>query len=30
VLADVMNTGIASMKEVVCHKIRLFGSNGKA
>ncbi|KII76070.1 class II fructose-bisphosphate aldolase [Vibrio renipiscarius] len=30
VLADVMNTGIASMKEVVRHKIRLFGSNGKA
>lgn len=30
ILADVMNTGIASMKEVVQHKIRLFGSNGKA
>lgn len=30
ILADVMNSGIASMKEVVKHKIRLFGSNGKA
>lgn len=30
ILADVFNTGIASMKEVVQHKIRLFGSNGKA
>lgn len=30
ILADVMNTGIESMKEVVKHKIRLFGSNGKA
>ncbi len=30
ILADVMNTGIASMMEVVQHKIRLFGSNGKA
>lgn len=30
ILADAMNTGIASMKEVVKHKIRLFGSNGKA
>lgn len=30
ILADVMNSGIASMKEVVQHKIRLFGSNGKA
>lgn len=30
ILADVMNTGIASMKEVVQQKIRLFGSNGKA
>ncbi|PJC86893.1 tagatose-bisphosphate aldolase [Vibrio sp. HA2012] len=30
ILADVMNTGIAAMKEVVRHKIRLFGSNGKA
>ena len=30
ILADVMNTGIASMMEVVKHKIRLFGSNGKA
>lgn len=30
VLADVMNSGIAAMKEVVRHKIRLFGSNKKA
>lgn len=30
ILADVNNSGIASMKEVVQHKIRLFGSNGKA
>ena len=30
ILADVMNSGIAAMKEVVRHKIRLFGSNGKA
>ncbi|MGF1734976.1 class II fructose-bisphosphate aldolase [Photobacterium satsumensis] len=30
ILADVMNSGIAAMKEVVQHKIRLFGSNGKA
>jgi fructose-bisphosphate aldolase class II len=30
ILADVMNTGINAMKEVVKHKIRLFGSNGKA
>ncbi|RKF20897.1 class II fructose-bisphosphate aldolase [Alginatibacterium sediminis] len=30
ILADVMNTGIAAMMEVVQHKIRLFGSNGKA
>ncbi|SJN59793.1 D-tagatose-1,6-bisphosphate aldolase subunit KbaY [Vibrio ruber DSM 16370] len=30
ILADVMNKGITSMKEVVQHKIRLFGSNGKA
>jgi len=30
VLADVMNSGIAAMKEVVRHKIRLFGSNNKA
>ncbi len=30
ILADVMNSGIASMKEVVRHKIRLFGSNMKA
>lgn len=30
ILADVMNTGIESMMEVVQHKIRLFGSNGKA
>lgn len=30
ILADVMNTGIEAMKEVVRHKIRLFGSNSKA
>ena len=30
ILADVMNTGIDAMKAVVQHKIRLFGSNGKA
>jgi fructose-bisphosphate aldolase class II len=30
ILADVNNSGIASMMEVVKHKIRLFGSNGKA
>ncbi|MBY6198188.1 ketose-bisphosphate aldolase [Vibrio hangzhouensis] len=30
ILADVMNTGIEAMMEVVQHKIRLFGSNGKA
>ncbi len=30
ILADVMNKGITGMKEVVQHKIRLFGSNGKA
>ncbi|MFT6139284.1 MAG: fructose-bisphosphate aldolase class II [Psychromonas sp.] len=30
ILADVMNSGIAAMKEVVQHKIRLFGSSGKA
>jgi fructose-bisphosphate aldolase class II len=30
ILADAMNTGIESMKQVVKHKIKLFGSNGKA
>jgi fructose-bisphosphate aldolase class II len=30
ILADVMNSGIAAMKEVVQHKIRLFGASGKA
>jgi len=30
ILADVMNTGIAEMQATVQHKIRLFGSNGKA
>ncbi|WED24846.1 class II fructose-bisphosphate aldolase [Vibrio sp. JC009] len=30
ILADANNSGIASMMEVVKHKIRLFGSNGKA
>ncbi|WP_413701885.1 class II fructose-bisphosphate aldolase [Psychromonas sp. KJ10-10] len=30
ILADVMNSGIESMKKVVQQKIRLFGSNGKA
>ncbi|UGA56869.1 class II fructose-bisphosphate aldolase [Vibrio sp. DW001] len=30
ILADANNAGIASMMEVVKHKIRLFGSNGKA
>jgi fructose-bisphosphate aldolase class II len=30
ILADAMNTGIQSMMKVVRHKIRLFGSNGKA
>jgi fructose-bisphosphate aldolase class II len=30
ILADVMNTGIEAMKEVVRHKIRLFGSSSKA
>ncbi|MDB1125905.1 class II fructose-bisphosphate aldolase [Vibrio algarum] len=30
ILADVNNSGIAAMMEVVRHKIRLFGSNGKA
>ena len=30
ILADVNNSGISAMMEVVKHKIRLFGSNGKA
>ncbi|MDV7103355.1 class II fructose-bisphosphate aldolase [Vibrio sp. TH_r3] len=30
ILADVNNSGISSMMKVVKHKIRLFGSNGKA
>jgi len=30
ILADAMNSGIKTMMKVVKHKIRLFGSNGKA